>query len=45
MTRTFNQSDDNVDYIYCRYIVRGGKRIYPKNSSVFRIRVKRSNSK
>lgn len=25
------------EYIFCRYIVKNGKRIYPKNAKVFRI--------
>jgi hypothetical protein len=29
--------DDNEQYIYCKYIVKNGKRIYPKNASVFKI--------
>ena len=34
-----NNSGDG-QYIYCKYIVKNGKRIYPKKSKVFRIPVK-----
>ena len=27
-------------YVYCRYITRNGKKIYPKNGKVFRFPVK-----
>ena len=29
-------SRSNQEYIFCRYIVRNGKRIYPKRSRFFR---------
>ena len=28
-------------YIFCRYIVKNGRKIFPKRSRVFRIRVRR----
>lgn len=30
-------STEVVSYIYCRYITKNGKRIYPKNGKCFRI--------
>lgn len=29
-------SDDNSNVIYCRFIIKNGKKIYPKKSKVFR---------
>ncbi len=31
---------DRYQYIFVKYITKNGKRIYPKSSKVFRIRVK-----
>lgn len=35
-----NHSEDYV-YIYCKYITKNGVKIYPKNSKVFRLKVKK----
>lgn len=34
-----NDNKTEVKYIYCRYIIRNGKRIYPKHARVFRFEV------
>ncbi len=30
-------SNDSEQYIYCKYIIRNGKKVYPKNAKVFKI--------
>lgn len=37
MNAANSQPNGNEQYIYCKYIVKNGKRIYPKNGSVFKI--------
>lgn len=32
--------EDGCQYIFVRYITKNGKRIYPKKSKAFRIRIK-----
>ncbi len=41
MEKKQNDFDEQYEYIYVRWITKGGKRIYPKNARVFRIKVKR----
>lgn len=31
------QPNDSTQYIYCKYIIKNGKVIYPKNAKVFKI--------
>lgn len=31
------QPNDSKQYIYCKYIIKNGKVIYPKNAKVFKI--------
>lgn len=33
-------SDDNSNVIYCRFIIKNGKKIYPKKSKVFKFVVR-----
>ncbi len=30
------KSNTNGHWVYCKYVVKNGKRIYPKNAKVFR---------
>lgn len=39
-TSNMQEREDGVQYIYCPYIRKNGKIIYPKHSKVFRIPVK-----
>lgn len=34
-----NESKSEKRYIYCKYIIKNGKRIYPKRARVFRFEV------
>ena len=38
-TNTTPNTNDSKQYIYCAYIIKNGKRIYPKNAKVFKIPV------
>ena len=37
--KTKGDSGKSFKWIYCKYIVRNGKRIYPKNAKAFRFKV------
>lgn len=40
---SFDSKRETVEYIYCPYIIRNGKKIFPKKSKVFRFpRTKKS---
>ena len=37
--------NENNEYIFCRYITKNGKRIYPKKSKFFRIKIRNHKKK